>query len=366
MESSMQTQPCYLYGIVSDQAIESFGPIGPGGSEIRTIRGGGIGIVAGQCERISFSQVSPATTLQYLAAHQRVLEKVMLDGPVIPLKFGTYADDERQIQEILSCGRREFTATLSLYADKIEVDLAAFWTDIQCVLSELAGDPAVAAMKAQIAASAPATMDQRVRMGQLVKQLLDRRRTEVAATLASALEPVAQTLVVNQVTDDSMVFNASILVGRDEQARLEQAIQELDRRYANQLSFRCVGPLPPYSFATAEIRTLEASRLDAARRLLELGESASLAEIKAAHRRLLQQSHPDRNSASTGGNGVQEIADAYSLLEEYAMNVRHAFSTTTAQVIVKIRSLEDLRVRARVDARRQPAPEHMPRSIEAA
>ena len=62
----------------------------------------------------------------------------------------------------------------------------------------------------------------------------------------------------------------------------------------------------------------------------------------------------------------QEIADAYALLEEYAMNVRHAFSTTTAQVIVKIRSLEDLRVRARVDARRQPAPEHMPRSIEAA
>ena len=339
----MSMQASYLYGIVPAPARESFGPIGLGGGEVHTISSGGIGVVTGRCERIPFAQVSPATTLQYLAGHQRVLEQVMLDGPVIPLKFGTYAADDREIMEIVNCGQRQFAAALEQYADKVEVDLGAFWTDIQCVLNDLAGAPAVVALKAQIAASGPATMEQRVRLGQLVKQLLDQRRDGIAAELANALGGQARKMVVNPVRDDSMIFNAAILVGRDEQAQLERTIQELDRRYANGLSFRCVGPLPPYSFATAEVKT--------------------------AYRRLLQQSHPDRNAQASANERLQEITDAYALLEEYALNVRHAFAAaaaTCAPVIVTVRSLDDLRVGARVGARRQPAPSHECSSIKAA
>ena len=365
----MSMQSTYLYGIVPAAAKASFGPIGHSSSEVRTISSAGIsiGIVAGRCERIPFSQVSPATTLGYLAAHQRVLEQVMLDGPVIPLKFGTYADDDRQILEILNCGQREFAAALHQYADKVEVDLAAFWTDLKCVLADIAVAPAVVALKAQIADGTGATMEQRVRMGQLVKQLLDQRREGVAAEIADALGGPSESMVVNPVKDDSMIFNAAILVSRDEQAQLDRTIQELDRRYDNKLNFRCVGPLPPYSFATAEVKTIETGNLDAARRLLELGEAASLAEIKTAYRRLLQQEHPDRNSRAGANDRMQEIADAYSLLEEYAMNVRHAFGdATVAPVIVKVRSLDDLRVRARVGARSQPAPSRDCHTVEAA
>ena len=363
----MQIQPNYLYGVVPAGARKNFGPIGPGGGEVHTINDGGVGIVAGRCERIPFSQVSPATTLQYLAGHQRVLEQVMLDGPVIPLKFGTYADDDRQILAIINCGQGEFAMALRQYAGKVEVDLAAFWTDIKCVLADIAVAPSVVALKAQIANGTQATMEQRVRMGQLVKQLLDQQRDGVAAEIAETLGDQTQNMVVNPVKDDSMIFNAALLVGRDEQAQLDLAIQELDRQYNNKLNFRCVGPLPPYSFATAEVKTIETGALDAARRLLELGEAASLAEIKAAHRRLLHQEHPDRNSQAGADDRMQEIADAYSLLEEYAMNVRHAFDATTgAPVIVKVRSLTDLRVRGRVGAGRQPAPSRGCHTVEAA
>ena len=170
-------------------------PIGPDGSEVRTIINGDIGIVAGQCDRIPFSHASPATTLQYLAAHQRVLEQVMLDGPVIPLKFGTFADDEGQIVDILNCGQRELAAAVDQYADKVEVDLAASWTDVKRILAGIAAAPAVVDLKAQIAAGTQATMEQRVRMGQLVKQLLDRRRDDIAAELAATLGTQAQDMV---------------------------------------------------------------------------------------------------------------------------------------------------------------------------
>jgi len=49
------------------------------------------------------------------------------------------------------------------------------------------------------------------------------------------------------------------------------------------------------------------------------------------------------------------------------MSVRHSFGIAAANpVIVKVRSLDDLRVRARVGARRQPAPSRDCTSVAAA
>jgi hypothetical protein len=195
-------------------------------------------------------------------------------------------------------------------------------------------------------------MEQRVRLGQFVKKLLDERRDQIANRLLVALRVNWSHMVVNPTQDDSMIVNAAVLIGRDEQAKLEHVVDQLDHSYENRLNFRCVGPLPPYSFATAEVKTIGASRLDAARQLLELGESASLAETKAAYRRLLQEVHPDRNPGAQGGDRIKEISDAYELLEEYALNFKHTFNAAqNAPVIVTIRSLDDLRAGTRASRR---------------
>ena len=112
----------YLYGVVPAGASKEFGPIGLDGGEVRTVTDGGIGIVASDAERIPFAEAAPEKTLQCLAQHQRVLEQVLLGSPVIPLKLGTYADDDGQVLEILRAGRSEFAGALERYADKVEVD----------------------------------------------------------------------------------------------------------------------------------------------------------------------------------------------------------------------------------------------------
>jgi hypothetical protein len=130
----------------------------------------------------------------------------------------------------------------------------------------------------------------------------------------------------------------------------------LNLRYENRLDFRCVGPLPPYSFTTVEITTIQASRLDSARQLLELGEWASLTEIKGAYRRILQEVHPDRNAEAQAASRLQDISGAYELLEEYALNFRHPLrAAQEAPVIVTVRSLDDLRAGTKVPRRRAPA-----------
>ena len=339
----MSQKSCYLYGVAPADGPRSFGPVGLGGADTYTVCDGAIAIVASKMNRVEFAAQAPEKTLASLAQHQRVLEQVMVHLPVIPLKFGTYADDDRQIVEIIHRGRKEFAGALEEYAGKVEVDIAAFWTDMNCVLADVAQDKSVTAMKSRITEGS-ASIEQRVAMGKLVKKLLDERREQVAAHIAAELRTQWPGIVVNPAKDDSMVFNAAVLTGSKEQGRFEGFINRLDRLFDDRLRFRCVGPLPPYSFATAEVRTVEAARIDAARRALALGERASLAEIKAAHRRALQQTHPDMNLRASSAGEFKDVSEAYNLLEEYAMNVQHSFGADQSpMVLVKVRSLNDLR-----------------------
>jgi len=60
-------------------------------------------------------------------------------------------------------------------------------------------------------------------------------------------------------------------------------------------------------------------KIMAAKELLQLGDQATLQEIKAAYRRLSKRYHPDRQHENTesGGPGMQEINTAYAVLLDY-------------------------------------------------
>ncbi len=351
----MTTNGQYLYGVVPAGAAESFGAIGLDGGSVRIVSDGSVGIVTSDAAHLAFAEIAPERTLQYLAQHQRVLERVMLDVPVIPLKFGTYADNDEQILDILRVGRSEFARALDEYASKVEVDLAAFWGDLKPVLAEIAGDEAIVSAKAQIGNQTQATTAQRVHLGQLVKELLDKRNKTITERLLLTLRSRWPNIVVSPSRDDSAILNAAVLIGRDEETQFDQVLEQLDADHAGRVTFRRVGPLPPYSFATVEIKTVPGNRLNAAQQSLGLADSASLAEIKCAYRRLLHELHPDRNSDPQAADFLKEVSSAYELLEDYAMNFQHTFNDTQrASVSVTVRSLEDLRAAGRTPVRRDP------------
>ena len=341
----MSTQCNYLYGVVPATGSTSFGPVGIDGRDVRMISDGAIGMVTGPVAHSDFSQLPPQKALQYLAEHQRVLERVMTDSTVVPVKFGTVVEDDRQISSILEAGREKFTTTLARHAGKVELDLAASWADLPAILTEIADDEAVVSMKAEIASEAEPTMEQRIVLGQLVKQLLDKKNEDIASRLVVGLRTTWPAIIVNPTRDDSMILNIAVLISRSEEDQFDRAVEKLNRAYQNRLHFRCVGPLPPYSFATAEVKSVSNNELDVAREVLKLGESASLVEIKAAHRRLLRQYHPDKNSDPDAAERVKDVSAAYELLEQYALNVKHTFCgpENSGAAIVKIRSLTELR-----------------------
>jgi hypothetical protein len=262
--------------------------------------------------------------IPYLFTHQVVLEQVMKRQTVVPVKFGTMARDEARVRKILESGYPQLTAALEVMEGMIELDLVAQWRDLFGVFQQIREDLEIKKLRAVVVAPPQEeTIEERVRIGNLVKARLDQRREALGAEIVEALKPLALNLCPHALLDDRMILNTAFLVDRATEGEVGEILKRLNALYADCIDFRCVGPLPPYSFATVEVRSFEFEEIDSARRLLELGEQATLQDAKEAYRRLVQQCHPDL--ISDGGkvgqkaNGAFEaVTRAYRLLGEYS------------------------------------------------
>jgi len=70
------------------------------------------------------------------------------------------------------------------------------------------------------------------------------------------------------------------------------------------------------------------TEIDEARRLLGLGETATLKEIKSAYRKMAYRHHPDKHRGSAGAESeevMKRLNWAYKLLMEYCRDYKYTF-----------------------------------------
>jgi DnaJ-class molecular chaperone len=65
--------------------------------------------------------------------------------------------------------------------------------------------------------------------------------------------------------------------------------------------------------------------IDKARKLLGLGDTATLKEIKQAYRRMALRYHPDRGEEKRDEEMMKKLNWAYKLLTEYCTNYSYSF-----------------------------------------
>lgn len=310
----------YVYGIIrlNEQAIFDVEGVEPPG-EVYTVGQGDLAVVTSSISRESLRGLGRAEAVQYLSRHQRVLETVMRDYPVLPVKFGTVLAGEEQLHQMLHQGARLLKETLAEYAGKQQVEVVALWNLAQ-VFQEIAAEEPIAALKVQIAGRTPEeTVAERIAVGQLVHAALQRRRTETAVQVLAQLQDLADDVLVNPVMDDSMVANLALLLPEERREALDVRLDILDEMYRSQLNIRCVGPLPPYSFASLDVQALSWEAVEVARQQLDLDEQTSYVRLKRAYRQMAAQAHPDHNQSDDFANARMEaLTGAYRLLDAMA------------------------------------------------
>jgi len=332
----------HLYCVLGNGVQVDSGQIGLDGRQVSGVCHRGLTALVSVTPIRAYKSMKKEEVIPYLFAHQVVLEQVMKRQTVVPVKFGTMARDEARVRRILESGYPQLTAALEAMEGKIELDLVARWRDLISVLRQIGEEPEIRRQKASIAGRLPQeTKEELVKIGQAVKARLDQIREERSAEIALALKPLAQHLCPHALPDDRMILNTAFLVDRAAEAEVGEILKRLNALYADFIDFRCVGPLPPYSFATVEVRSFEFEEIDSARRLLELGEQATLQDAKETYRRLVQQCHPDLISdgdkVGQKANGAFEaVTRAYRLLGEYS-HVGSSFRAPDVRDTVAVR-----------------------------
>lgn len=181
-----------------------------------------------------------------LLAHAHLLEGVAAETTVVPSRFGVLMpDDDTVRREFLELRRDRLLALLKAFDGCVQVTVQATYDEDAALREVLRRDPALTALRDSTNASDPATQ---MRLGEAVASAVATLRQEAGDMIVGRLRPHALAASLNEVRGAYDVASVALLVRRDDRARLDAAVSELDREAAGQMTIRYVGPQPPYAF----------------------------------------------------------------------------------------------------------------------
>ena len=186
-----------------------------------------------------------------LRRHWRVLEEVATAATVAPIRFGTaMADDRAVVDELLAPRQEELVSLLAELRGKVQLTVKGDFDTEQLLRGVVEASPSVARLRERVnrVPEAAAYYD-RIRLGQMIADDVERARARCAERVMERLQPLAVAAAVERLSSMDAAVNAAFLVEPTRQAAFEAAVIELEREFAGGVRLRCIGPLPPYSFS---------------------------------------------------------------------------------------------------------------------
>lgn len=324
----------YIYAVInSNTAFRFYCPSdfsqGTGSNTVYTISHEDISAVVNDREIMDYNYMSRDALARLLVGHQMVIERIMnAEVVALPVRLGTFAADEDEIKEILKKGYGLIKDVMGRAAGKIEIDVCVTYRDFDSILKEAAEEREVKEVKERLLSNhRGVTVDEQIKVGVMVKKALDEKKREITFKMIEALKVICDDCRQHEVMDDKMAANIAFLVNRTNEEKFYAAVEKLNNEFAEKLDFRCVGPLPPYSFYTLEIKKMQYEEIDWARKKLGLPAGfVTKDEIKKAHQTMAFALHPDKNPDEPGiGKEFNEVMMAYKTLQEYCQGESCSF-----------------------------------------
>ena len=279
-----------------------------------------ISAVVSDSEIVSYAHMPKETLARLLVRHQEVIERTMLEHTIIPMRLGTFAESDEKICQLLSKGYRTIKDIFERSEKAIEIDVVVTLNDFNSFLREVSQEYEIRHLKQSLMTKKEGiTFDDQMKLGVLVKKYSDEKKTELASQIQSVLSEIAREFKPHDLMDDKMILNTAFLIDKNMQKEFEHKVDELNDIFEDRLNFRCVGPLPPYSFYTLEVKRLQFKEIDWARKTLGLTDDIiTVDKIKNAHRRSALTYHPDKNlNKPEIGKKFNEMTRAYRILLDY-------------------------------------------------
>lgn len=326
----------YIYGVIKTSpparlasrlageagAPQEFGEIGIGANpascrtKVLTIGLKDLAAVVSDSPWKIYTSLAKEETIKDLVVHQFVIEKVMENFTVIPVKFGTMMETEDELIKFLDKGYFLLRNQLRKLQDKIELDLVATWQLPEALAAIYRHRRSIKRKQEEITEKGErASVDDKIALGKAVEQALGSEKAKANKLILQTLEKLTQDFCLHDLLDENMIFNAAFLIEKKDKESFDQVVGLLDQKFEDALRFRLVGPLPPYSFSTVVIENINPKEVEEARKTLGLNGEITNKTVYGAYRQLAKQFHPDKNAGDQ--LSFQFINLAYRKLKDY-------------------------------------------------
>ena len=259
MRNGLMEEGKYIYCIIETKIERNFGPIGIGerGHEVTTIGYKDLGMVISNSPMTKY-----VVSRENLLAHEKVVEEVMNEFTVLPVRFCTIASNADEIRSLLNRRHREFNNLLRDMDHKVELGIKGLWKKMNTIFKEITEDnEEIKKLKDKLQkskgrkdiSSTRTFLDVKMEVGKLVEDALKRKKEKEAEKIVGALRRTAFDLKLNNTVSDEMFINAAFLVDRGREKEFDNIMDDLSEKHKDRIKFIYVGPLPPYNFVNVTI-----------------------------------------------------------------------------------------------------------------
>jgi hypothetical protein len=242
------SSPKYLFGIADCAQSKSLGQVGFGNppSEVTLVNCGHLAAVVGEAKD-DYSVPEREDVL----LHQKVLERVMEEHTVLPMRFGTVAPGERDVLELLRCYYEDLLSEITRLRGTIEAGLKVFWAKEAVQREVEAKQGKIEDLKKE--EDKKKSYEAAVKVGQLVQNTVEQWRERYTPLILKRLKPYAMDLKMNDVVGVQMLFNSSFLLKKSRREEFEHELEKVAQEYSGKFGFRYVAPVPPYNFVNLRL-----------------------------------------------------------------------------------------------------------------
>ncbi|MEI5097621.1 GvpL/GvpF family gas vesicle protein [Streptomyces sp. PmtG] len=233
----------YIYGIAGTghpALPEGMGGIGAPARTVRVLRQGALAAL------VSDSPEDLRPKRRDLLAHQSVLDEAGAGGPVLPMRFGSLAEDDAAVLAVLEELAGHYEERLRALEGKAEYNVKASHDEQGVLHRVLSEDRELRTLAEANRAAGGGSYERKLQLGERLTAAVQAREAVDAADVRRALEPCADAVSAGP-GGTGWLANLSFLVSRDGADAFVAAVEEL-RKEQPHLEVRVNGPLPPYSF----------------------------------------------------------------------------------------------------------------------
>lgn len=233
----------------------------------------------------------------------------MEDATVLPARFQTVLPNEAAAAGLLTQYRDSLIKSLREFGDLIEFEISIRW-DIGEIVRNILSQGDLTGVGGSNTEHGTA---------RALEVTIGEKRANLGAYIRTALGSIALDVIDIQTTAQDVLCHHTILLEKCGEAALFDLLRQIDQCSIGKVSTSCVGPLPPCSFASVELRVGDFETVEAARRALDLAAVIDAEEIRRAYHHALKTHHPDLNEqAESNTEAISSLRNAFELLSQIA------------------------------------------------